>query len=427
MKNEEYIMSNGLRAIIQSVKDSTSVSLSITVGAGPYYESRETAGLAHFLEHMLFEGTKAFPSPKLVIDYIEGIGGIYNAFTEKDYVIFNVKILPENIEKGLIFIKEILFNSLLNVQAIELEKGIISEEIKRGKDNPELEIWDVFNKWVWGGNQSIGWSTLGDSSTIVNITRTNLLEYMNNLYQPSNMALSVVGNVNPKEIRTIIDKFFPNNSSKKEISLNKVNIINTNEKLKIVNDSSSQLYYILGFPNHVNYTNTDRYVVSLIATLLGGSASARISNKLIYDLGIAYTVGAYNFVWRDVGLFSIYGGLSETNLKNALKVVIDELNRLKKEKISESELAELKIKKKSTLLFYTETTDSIADMYSIQMTTEGKITPLSEIVKEIEKVNIDDIYRVANYLFKSENLRLLIRGNIDESFDIKIESLLEGF
>ncbi|MBI5123674.1 insulinase family protein [Candidatus Roizmanbacteria bacterium] len=230
----KFTLPNGLRVIAQSFPSVDSVTIYLAVGAGPRFETEETAGLAHFLEHMLFEGTDSFPTSKKLATYIEGVGGRSGAFTEKELMLFYAKIPKEYVDIGIHYLSEILFGSKLEDDAIKKEKNIVIEELKRKLDDPEVEIWDQWFEWLWGKNQSLGKSTLGDMESIKNITREKLKAYLATYYVPSNMVLAIVGNVSVEEVKKAVNKYFKNIKSKEVSKPLKLKFLPKSFPLKII-------------------------------------------------------------------------------------------------------------------------------------------------------------------------------------------------
>lgn len=427
MNIEEFTLPNGLKIILESIENAQSVTVCAAVGAGPRHETKETVGLAHFLEHMLLEGTRELPNSKKVAEYIENVGGKYGAFTEKDHVIYYAKMLPEQIGRGINFIHQLLFQPLLSPKDIEKEKNIVFEEIKRAKDNPEVEVWNIFDEWIWGRNQTLGRPTLGYPATIDRVTREKLLEYIGNLYESSNIAISIVGKIDSRQVKKIVQKIFKEGNKSKVPEVEIVNIIRHKKRLKTIPYKAKQAQLILGFPNVVGYNHPDRYPLAVTATLLGGASSARLFHKIVYELGIAYSMGVYSLIWHEAGTFSIYGGFSSENIGKAVSSMLDELTKIKKIRLTEDELNEAKEKTKANIFFYTETTDSLATAYASQQMTENHITTLDKMAQKIDKVKVEDIYRVSNTHFTKEAARLLIRGPINKKLVAHIEQLLNNF
>lgn len=421
---KKIILKNGLTVILHPMPFVNSVSINIAIGAGPRYETKETSGLAHFLEHMLFEGTKNMPTAKDVAQYIERVGGIGRAFTDKEYVSCNAKVPKQHLEVAFSYLSDVLLNPLLENNAIKREKGIVMEELKRSKDNPESDMWDLWFEWIWGGNQSLGRSTLGNKSTIENITREQLQSYFNSYYHAANMVIAVVGNFSINEAEKYSLKYFGKNKYKDIPKFTKVAFEPQKIHTKIINKSSHQVQLILGYATNISYDHKDRLVVKVIADILSTGVSSRLFHRLIYELGISYSAGAYSWIFADNGLFSVFGGFSPDNIKKAIKVIIEEIDKLKKEKVSNRELDEAKEKDKSQLYFSLETPDALANFYASQQITEKRILTPEEISKRIDGVSAEDIKRVAKQYFKLDNLRLAICGPLKKEDGISIEEIL---
>lgn len=425
MKHTVKIFSNGLNLILHPMVSVNSVVVYVAVGAGPRYETKETAGLAHFLEHMLFEGTRRLPTAKDVAQYIERVGGMGRAFTDKEHVSYYAKVPKQHLNVAFSYLSDILFNSLLEDNAIEKEKGIVMEELRRGKDNPEVDIWDLWLEWIWGKNQSLGRSTLGDETTIRNITKQKLQNYMDKFYHPSNMAIAVVGNFSLKKAEEYVLKYFGRNQTKNIIIFKKLQFIPKKIHTKIIKADIEQAQLVLGFVTNISSHHKDRFPMRVIADILSTGVSSRLFYRLIYELGIAYSAWAQMWTFADTGLFYASGGFSPQNIEKAIKVILEELDKLKKEKVSEKELKETKEKDKAGLYFSLETPDAIANLYSTQQITEKQIMTPEEISKRIDKVTAEDIQRVARKYFTAENLCLTIKGSLDENNVRNIEKLLK--
>lgn len=428
MKKESYKFlkfSNGLSLILQTMPAVDSVAVYVAVGAGSRYETRKTAGTAHFLEHMLFEGTKRLSTSKEVAEYIERVGGKSGAWTDKEYVTYYTKVPKQHLEVAFSYLAEIIFNSTLSDEAIETEKRIVIEELKRKADNPETEIWDLWFEWVWGKNQSLGLSTLGYEETIQNITKQQLQDYMEGLYKPANMAIAVVGNFFPEEAEDYASKYFGQKYDGSTPNFKKVKLIPKKVHTKITGTNTQQVQLIMGFVTNISYTHKDRFTMRVIADILSAGVSSRLFQKLIYELGIAYSSGAQCWFFADTGLFYTYGGFSAENVITAIKIILEEFEKIKERKISEKELRETKEKGKANIIFSLETPDAMANWYAMQQITEKKIMTIKEILEKIDGVTAGNIKRVARRYFINKNLYLVMRGPIEKNNVRRIENILQ--
>jgi predicted Zn-dependent peptidase len=418
MKNlpfSKFILPNGLRVITQSLPFVDSIIIYLAVGAGPRFETKETTGLAHFLEHMLFEGSDSFPSSKELAAYIESIGGRSGAFTEKELVLFYIKIPKEYIDIGIHYLSEILFRSKLEDDAIEKEKNIVLEELKRKLDNPEVEIWDRWFEWLWGKNQSLGKSTLGDIESIKNITREKLKAYLATYYVPPNMVLAIVGNVFVEEVKKTVDKYFKNIKGKEVSKPLKSKFLSKSFPLKIIRKGLEQNQMIVGFVTGVSLLHQDRFPMQILADVLSRGVNSRLFHRLVYELGVVYSTYAENYFLSDTGLFYIYCGVSSKYIQKVTEEIFQQINLLKTTKITDKELVRTKIKTKADVVFSFESPDNLANFYATQELLEKRILSMKDLLDKIDAVTTEDIQRVAKKYFTLSNLSFIIRGSFKQS------------
>ncbi len=416
-------LSNGLDLILHPMSSVQSVAVYVAVGAGPRYETRETAGLAHFLEHMLFEGTKKLPSSKEVSRFIERVGGISSAWTSKEYVVYYAKVQKKHLKVALDYLSEILFNSQLDENAIKKEKRIILEEYKRAKDNPESEIWELWFKWAWGDNQWLGRSTFGDELAILNINRKKLLDYLSIFYHPSNMCIAIVGNFSIAKVKKFTNKSFGQIQKKDIFKSKKIRFTLKKDNVKIVNADTNQTQLALGIVTGIPFDHEDRFVIRVIVDILSNGVSSRIFHKIVYEEGLAYSVGAYSLVYTNTNIICVSGGFAKENIERGVRVILEELEKLKIIKVSKKELEEAKEKDKAGIIFSVESPDSIANWYASTQLLEKRIMPIEEIFKKIDEVKAEDIQKAARKYFVLKNLCLMIRGTLDKKYKKSIESI----
>lgn len=420
-------LANGLTFILQPIPQVNSVTVNIAVGAGPRYETKETAGLAHFLEHMLFEGTKKLPTAKDVAHCIERIGGRSGAWTDKEYVIYNTKVSKSHLKTALKFLDQILFNSTLNPEGIEKEKRIIAEELERKIDNPAWENWDQWFEWTWGKNQPLGRSIIGYIPTIKATNQTKLKEYLDLFYHPANMVLAIVGNFDTQEAEKYVQEYFGKYSKKPVPKFKRATFAPKKIHTKISKADTNQCQLFFGVVTNISHTHKDRFPITLLANILGGGFGARLFHKLTYELALAYTSETSNVFFSDTGVFYIQGGFDQKNLPKIIKVILGELKLIQIKKIAAGELNEAKERAKSQIYFYFENSDSVAYWYAKQQLLENRITIPEEMAKMIDEVTANDIQRVARQYFKSQNFSLLVRGPQKPKIGQILESYLNKF
>lgn len=421
-----FRLSNGLDVLLQNVLSFYSVVVCVSVKAGPRYEDSDTEGLAHFLEHMLFEGTKKYPSSKEVARQIEKIGGQSSAWTEKERVVYCAKVPKDRLEDSLKYLSDILFHSLISEESVKTEKGIVLEELHRKRDNPEVEIWDDWLECVWGKNNSLGRSTIGTEDSISAISKKRLEDYLRGFYFPGNMAISIVGDFSLNKARKWIEKYFAINlKCQRMVNSGRVEFLRTPKSVRIKKADTEQLNLMMGFLTGVSSVHQDRYALELISDILFTGFSSRISHKIVYELGISYFFGGSNWFFSDTGLFNIFGGFSKGNVVLAIKTIMEEIRRLKKDLVKPIELEEAKQKGKAQTFFSHETPDTLADFYSRQQLFQNRIFTVEDTVNSLNRVTSKDVHRVINTYFDNDKLRMVLRGPISTGMVENIERLLE--
>lgn len=403
-------LGSGLVLITRQIPWVNSVSLYVAVKAGPRFESFESSGLAHFLEHMLFEGTKEHKTSRSLAESIESVGGKSSAWTDKEFVSYNLKIPKEYLEKGIRYLAEILFNSALEDESIEREKKIVFEEMSRTKDNPETEIWELFMEHLWGKGQSLGRSTLGNESSVKKINKKELGSYLDKFYYPGNMVVSVVGNFSIEALSANIRRYFTKSASKDLLAIEPLKFTKPQQKMKIIPADAVQTQLVLGAVTGIDYFHPQRFAMRLIADILGLGVGSRLFNKLVYDLGIAYNVGVWNVAYKDTGMFCAYGGFSPSNVDQAVEIIYQELKKLRNTLITKKELDMVKILDISQVYYSLETPDALANWYATQWATEGRILSPEEIKNEINRVTPRDIQKVAETYLNEEEFIGVVRG-----------------
>lgn len=404
-------LANGMVLVTQQMPWVNSVSLYVAVKAGPRFESISSSGLAHFLEHMLFEGTIKHKTSKILAESIESVGGRSSAWTDKEFVSYNVKIPKEYLERGIAYLAEIFFDSSIKDEWIEKEKKIVFEEMSRTKDNPETEIWELFMEHVWGKDQSLGRSTLGNELSVKNINREKLSSYLHKFYHPGNMVICVVGGFLKENLLKNINKYFTVPANKNTVKIEPVVFVEPKNKMEIIQTNAMQTQLILGTVTGIDYFHGDRFTIRVIADVLGLGVSSRLFNKLVYELGIAYSAGVWNATYVDTGMLCVYGGFSPSNVDRAIEVIYKEFKELSMTLITKKELDMVKILDISQMYYSLETPDALASWYSTQWVTEGRILSPEDIKNEINSITPNDIQKVAEAYLKEENFIGIIRGS----------------
>jgi len=401
-------LKNGLRIITVPEKGTEAVTVLTLVKTGSKYETKETAGISHFLEHMFFKGTEKRKTPIEVIEPLDEIGGICNAFTGDEYTGYWAKVDNKHIDIIIDWVSDIYLNSTIPIKEIEKERGVIKEEFNMYLDNPMMYLSEVWKKTLYG-NQPAGRDTIGTKKTISSITRKQILDYMKSQYTASNTVVCVAGKFDEDEIIKKIENVFKGISKEKPNDKEPV-LENQKEANVLIHEKNTgQSQIALGFRGY-NILHKDRFTLELLATILGGPMSSRMFTEIRERQGLAYYIRTYNDSDTDTGNFVTFSGLDTKKIFQGISSILSEYEKITQKKISEKELQKAKNYLKGKTVLSLEGSDDKANFYGMQEILKGEIKELKDLFKEIDKITPEDIQRVAKEVFTCNHLNLAIIG-----------------
>ncbi len=414
----------GLKILLLENPNSLSTTLLVLVNVGSDWETKKKNGIFHFLEHLYFKGTKNYPNPKILMESIDNIGGSYNAFTSHEYTGYYIKVLPEYSFSALNIFTDILLNPLFPEKEIEKEKNVIFEEINLYQDSPASLVVDLGNQLTFG-DQPAGWSILGTKESVKQITRKDIVEAVNKYYSTKNTLIVLSGQISRKKkiLDYIFDNFSKYNSRKPE---SKPKFKKPLEKYqeKIYFKDVDQAHLFLGFPlPGIFKLNKRRNFLYLISLILGEKSSSRLWLKVREELGAAYYIRSHFFEYTDRSLFFIHTGIDLNRLEIVVQAIIEEINKLKKEGPQPKELDISKAVLKSVMLRDLEDSLETAIFYGRYYLLEKKLLNLKEFIKEIEKVQIEDLKRELKGLFSFNQAKLAVI--LPEKYKINFSKLIQ--
>ncbi|EKE10945.1 MAG: Peptidase M16 protein [uncultured bacterium] len=408
MNYKKTTLRNGLNVITIPMKDTNTATVMVMVGVGSRYETEKEAGLSHFIEHMFFKGTEKRPNTLSISEELDSIGGEFNAFTSKDRTGYYAKADAKHIETALDVVSDMYLNSKMEAEEIEKEKGTIIQELNMYEDNPMRNIGDVFEQMLYPGN-FLGRDIIGYKKTIASFKREDFLDYMKRFYVANDTAICVAGKFNEKNILALIRKYFFKMASGKKPKFDKIIETQKKPEVKIKYKKTDQTHIILGCRAY-HEEHRDRFVISLLGTILGGNMSSRLFIEVRERRGLAYYVRTGGDSYADCGYLATQAGVEHKNLGEAVKVILEEYKKIATEKVSEKELQKAKdyIKGRSVMGF--ESSDEVAMFFIDQQIKRKKIMTLEEVFSRIDKVTTNDILRVAKQILKEETLNLAVIG-----------------
>lgn len=417
---KKTIFKNGLRFLEIPLNSTRAVTILILVGVGSSFEKRETNGISHFIEHMFFKGTKKRPDPIKLIEEIDRIGGMRNAFTGKEMTGYWVKVEKSYLEIALDWISDIFLHSKIPEKELEKEKGVILQELNMVLDNPLIYIADLWEETLYG-DQPAGWLILGRKENIKRFKRRDLINYINSHYSPKNTVVVAAGNIE-KDLSRKIKKYFSEFDNKKSPSKVKTEEKQEKPQVKILRKETDQTHLALGVRAYSVF-HPQRFTQKILADLLGGFSSSRIFSEVRQKRGLAYYVGTESEAYSDRGYVVTFAGVSHEDVEKTIKIILREYKRLKEKLVSKKELKKAKDHFQGTLFLSLESSDAIASFYGIQELILGKILKPSDIIKKVEKITSSDIRRVANDIFQPQRLNLSLIGPLKNKD--KFEKLLK--
>lgn len=403
---------NQLRLIVAPMPSVSSVTVMVGVGAGSRYETRRINGLSHFLEHMAFKGTKKRSTTLQIASEIEGVGGIFNAFTDKEFTGYWVKLPSIHLSLALDILSDMLTNSLLKEEEIDREKGVIIEEINMREDVPMTKAVVEFERLLYGDNP-LGWDIAGEKGTVSKISRQDFLNYMRRLYFAKNMTVVIAGGINQKEIplikRQVADYFSSLRKMGKKITKGiKITAFSqAKSRQKTIRKKTEQAHFCLGVPGY-SLKDERRWAEGVLATILGGGMSSRLFLEIRERRGLAYYVASQVEFNTDCGYLVSRAGVGVDKVDQAIKLVREEMEKLATKKVTDKELKRAKEILKGHLVLSLEDSQNVAQRYATQLILEDKVRTPKQALAEIDKVSASDVLKVAGDLFKPEKINLVL-------------------
>ncbi|MDD5489721.1 MAG: pitrilysin family protein [Candidatus Moranbacteria bacterium] len=414
MKFQKTILKNGLRVVTAPMKDTNTVTVIVAAAAGSKYETKKVNGISHFLEHMLFKGTKKRPKTKDISGALDAVGGEYNAYTGKEQTAFFAKVDARHFDLALDVISDIYLNSKIEEKEIEKERGVILQEINMYEDTPMIQAGDIFEDLLYG-DQPAGWEIIGTKENIKNLKRTDFLKYFRENYTASNTVVCVAGNIEEKRAVRSIENIFSKMSKKANGKKPKVFEKQSAPRLKIKKKKTDQCHLVLG-ARAFDMFHPDRFALSVLANILGGTMSSRLFLSVRERLGLAYYISAGYESYSDSGYLAVRAGVDtdQSKIGKTVKTIISEIKKIRDKKVSHKELQKAKDNFRGKMALSLESSDDIAGFLAGQEIAKKSVETPEKILTQVDKVSADDIMRVAREIFRNDRLNLAMIGPMED-------------
>ncbi len=411
MPTREFIkfrLGNGVRVILIPKRSSVATTVLVLVEAGSKYETKRINGLSHFLEHMCFKGTAKRPKPSDISSELDGLGAVYNAFTDMELTGYWAKARNEVAPELLDIVSDLYLNPVFDPKEIEKEKGVIVEEINMYEDLPQRKVAELFLELVYG-DQPAGWGIAGTKEVVRRTTREDFVRYRAEHYVGSATAVIVSGDFAPARMERMVREAFGALPRGRKGTKRRVVESQAKPRELIRFKEVEQTHLVMGFRAFDMYDRR-KPALQLMAHVLGGGMGSRLFKRVRDELGAAYYVRADADFYTDHGLVTMASGVTHGKLEAVLKAGVEEFSRFTKEPVPLSELTRAKRHLVGTFLLSLETSDELASFYGAQEIHHRPLRNPSQVVRALERVSAEDIRSVARQVVKNNRLNLALIG-----------------
>ncbi len=418
---DQTTLENGLQIISNRLSGRDSVGLAIWVRVGGRFEQKNLSGISHFVEHMLFKGTKR-RSTKQIKEEIEGVGGMLNAFTSEESTCYFVKIPKPQLELAFDVLQDMVNNATLKVEEFTKERTVILEEIKMYLDLPSQYVHEIMGELLWP-IQPLGRPIAGTVESVSHLRRNDLYRHVKSYYHPRNILVTVCGEVDHGEIKRLAESHFSKQNSKSVSKFQPVKISSNqkHERFRFLDKKTEQTHFVIGF-HGFSRTHPDRYKLAVFNVILGANMSSRLFEEVREQRGLAYEIKSGVNFFSDTGSIVISAGVEPKKAPLAIHVIMHELGRLKRHLVSKNELRRAKDYFLGQLLLGLEDTLDHALWYGERILYGGEVPDIAEIRREVEQVTEKDLFHLAKQVFQTREIHLSLIGPVDSKLEARIQS-----
>lgn len=397
-------MPNGLRVIGERIPHCRSVSVGLWVGAGSQYEKGDEAGISHFLEHMVFKGTKK-RSARAIAEEMDAVGGQLNAFTSKECTCFYAKTVDEHMPLAMDVVCDLVTGPIFDEKEMEKEKGVVLEEISMSEDTPEDLVHELLMLAHYG-DQPVARPILGSAERISSYTRQDLLKYWQGMYRPQNAVLSIAGNYDWAEVQALIDRHLgawkPDGLRSFGCEVNEfAPTIITKEK------EIEQAHICLGFPG-LRIGDEEGYALSLFNSIYGGAMSSRLFQKIREESGMAYTVYSYPNAYTDSGMLSVYAATNPDTAVSVHQQILEETARIAEGGLTDAEFKMAREQLKAGFILGSESTSARMQSNGRRLLLLNETRTETEVIDRINAIGFEETNALMRRILTSPNSLALV-------------------
>lgn len=407
LHEQKFVLDNGVRVLIEELPHVHSAALGFWVDTGTKNESALNNGISHFIEHMMFKGTRT-RSPLEIAQALEDTGGSLNAFTDKEMTCYYARVLDDQVELAIDVLTDMLLNSVMDPEEIKREKRVVLEEIKMYEDTPDELVQDLFSQVFWG-EHPLGRAIVGTRQSVRRTSRDDIFEYLESFYTPDRLVVSVAGNVRAPAILKQLDATVGKLERK-----GKPGFDAPPEPLKatkIKYKDIEQAHLVIGTQG-LAVTHPDRFVLTVLDSILGGGMSSRLFQEVREKRGLAYSIASFESLFNNAGIFGIYAATNPKSLDTVIEVSLEEVDKFKRGDVTSDELRRAKQQLRGSLLLSLEVPRNRMSRMARNELYFGRLISPAEVIEAIDRVTLADLQRVATSLFKPQALTTTVVGPI---------------
>ncbi len=406
-------LDNGIRVVYEHIPYMRSVAFGLWISSGSRNERSANNGISHFIEHMLFKGTKT-RTAKEIAAVIDNIGGQLNGFTGKECTCIYTRTLDEHLEIAVELLADMIFNSRFSKKDIAVEKSVVCEEINMHEDDPEDLVHDMLYSAVWKTN-SLGYPILGTKEGLDALDKKDIKEYFSSHFNPCNLVIAVAGSFDESMILDVIHKHF-GGWTVEDAKSTIFDVPDFKNGIMIREKDTEQVNICIGFES-IEHGNDDIYPLLIANNILGGGMSSRLFQKIREQKGLVYSVYTFPSSYKNAGLFTVYAGMKPDNLAKVIKIIIDEIEDFKDKGIDLEDLGKSKEQLKGNFILGLEGTGNRMNSIGKSELLLGYILTPEEVLSKIDAVNPDDMSRVIEKVFDFDKAGFAAIGRIGCDFE----------
>lgn len=425
-------LDNGLTIMRVPMTGVESVTTVVFARTGSRYEKATEYGLAHFLEHMVFKGTKKFPTTKILSETVDSIGAQFNAFTAEEGTAFYIRSASKDIDLSLQVLGQLVTEPLLRQEDIDKERGVIFEEMHMYEDQPASYNSILFNEMFYAGN-GVAHNILGKKETVAQLNQENFVKFMEDWYGPRNLLVVLAGKTEAVLANDLVEKVKANFFFKQKVfsdlkqTATWVKDFKYGERLHFEDRKTEQTHFILGWPGINNFDKRES-ALALLSTIIGGNMSSRLFLQVREKRGLCYYINSQTDSFNDAGFFGAGAGVNPEKLVEAVKVTVDQFQNLNQGKnaITEEELIKAKNYLAGNLTLAQESTYSLALSYGMRKLLTDEVKTIEERLTKLMRVSLEEVKSLAAELIQNGSLRLALIGATNDKDKAAIGKIVLG-